>query len=158
MLTPAEIEAAEAAWLLPDRSLPARRQQGVGCVVAFLGMASLTLTPAIGNYVEIDPQTAYFVLGVAVVLLFVGAALGLTGARRARSVEQLDIDAAAERVVAAHSAEDPSLPEEAVRLIVLLRNAGPGAAASVAPRLGDALEYVQRIDSHFRSRAVATPP
>ncbi len=126
--------------------------------MAFLGMATLTLTPALGNYVEITPQTAYFVFGAAVVLLFAGAALGLTGARRARSTERGDIDAAAERVVAAHSAGDPSLPQETVELIVLLREAGPGAASSLAPRLGAALDYVQRLDEHFRSRAVATPP
>jgi hypothetical protein len=157
-LTPSEIEAAEAAWLRPGGTLPARRQQGLGCVVAFLGMATLTLTPALGNYVDIAPQTAYSVLAAAVVLLFVGAGLGLTGSRRARSAAHVGVDAAARRVVAAHAAGDPSLPQSAVELIVLLRDAGPGAAGRVAPRLGAALEYVQRFDAHFRNRAPGAPP
>jgi hypothetical protein len=157
-LTSAEIAVVEAAWLRAGGIPPGRRQQGLGCIVAFFGMATLTLTPAIGNYVTIAPETAYRVLGVAVLLLFGGAALGLFGSRRARSAEHGDIEAATERVVAAHTVGDRSLPEAATDLIVLLRQAGLGAAGDVAPRLGAALDYVQRIDAHFGNRALGAPP
>jgi len=158
VLTPAELEEAEAAWLQAGGVPPGRRQQGLGCVVAFLGMATLTLTPAIGNYVDIEPQTAYLVLAVAVVLLFGGAALGLTGSRRARSAGSDDIDAAAGRVVDAYAAGHPSLPAEVVHLIVLVRQAGPGASGDVALKVGAARDYVQRVDTHFMSRPLGAPP
>ena len=158
MLTPTDLEAAEAAWLEAGGVPPGRRQQGLGCVVAFLGMASLTLTPAIGNYVDIQPQSAYVILAVAVVLLFGGAALGLTGSRRARSAASEDIDVAVDRVVEAHAAGHPSLPVDVVHLIVLLRQAGPGVVGDVALKVGAARDYVQRVDTHFMSRPLGAPP
>lgn len=121
-------------------------------------MATLTLTPAIGNYIEIAPQTAYLILAAAVGLLFTGAAVGLVGARRAREGSRELVRALADRVAAAHATESPALPGEAVELIILLREAGAGAAAEVAPRLGGALDYVQEIDRHFASRAIGSPP
>ena len=158
MLTPTDLEAAEAAWLEAGGVPPGRRQQGLGCVVAFLGMASLTLTPAIGNYVDIQPQSAYVILAVAVGLLFGGAALGLTGSRRARSAASEDIDVAVDRVVEAHAAGHPSLPVDVVHLIVLLRQAGPGVVGDVALKVGPARDYVQRVDTHFMSRPLGAPP
>jgi hypothetical protein len=121
-------------------------------------MATLTLTPAIGNYVDIEPQTAYLVLAVAVVLLFGGAALGLTGSRRSRSAASDDIDAAVERVIDAYSAGHPSLPSEVVHLIVQLRQASPGEVGDVALKVGAARDYVQRVDTHFKSRPLGAPP
>lgn len=121
-------------------------------------MAALTLTPAIGNYVELSPETAYLVLAAAVGLLFAGAALGLLGSRRARTAGGDHLDEAVARVVAAYAAQERSLPAHTVDLIVLLREAGPGAAAEVAPRLGDALDYVRRVDAHFQGRPIGVPP
>ncbi len=63
---------------MSEPSLQKRRAQG--CLIAFVGMGVLTLTPAVGRFVDISPQLATGILIVALGLLVVGAALGIVGA------------------------------------------------------------------------------
>lgn len=55
-----------------DRQLP-------GCLLAFLGMLALTLTPALGRWVEIPRSAGNVIFLAAVVCLFGGAAIALLG-------------------------------------------------------------------------------
>jgi polyferredoxin len=55
----------------------ANRRRALGCLVAFFGMVLLTIVPALGNYVDIEPSFAYLLLAIAVVLLFVGAGVSI---------------------------------------------------------------------------------
>lgn len=63
---------------------PVDAAQARGCIVAFFGMVLLTLVPAFGNFVEIDPAVAYALLAAAVLLLFAGAAIALIKGRGGR--------------------------------------------------------------------------
>ena len=63
---------------------PSDAAQARGCMVAFLGMVLLTLVPAFGNFIEIDPAVAYALLAAAVLLLFAGAAIALIKGRGGR--------------------------------------------------------------------------
>lgn len=50
-----------------------------GCGLAFLGMVLLTLTPAVGGFVELSRFSVLSLFAVALVLLLAGAAVGLLG-------------------------------------------------------------------------------
>lgn len=50
-----------------------------GCGLAFVGMLLLTLTPAVGSFVELSRFTVLSLFGGALLLLLAGAAIGLLG-------------------------------------------------------------------------------
>lgn len=137
--------------------LPGRRLQGVGCLVAFVGMVGLTLTPAMGNYVPISPETAYGLLAVAVALLVVGAALGIVGARRDPSLEASALEEAADRVAQAYASDAPSLPGEAVAFLLMCRRGRPEAVQRAAARLGEARAYMTSVERRFADRDPGRP-
>jgi len=62
----------------------------VGIGLAFVGMLVLTLTPVAGRWAEIPPGLAATALGAALLLIVVGAALGLAAGREnsGRTLEQ----------------------------------------------------------------------
>lgn len=69
---------AEAMTRLRGESAP-RDPSIPGCLTAFVGMVLLTLTPAIGGYVQIPRPVVMAIFVGAVVLLFAGAGLGVFG-------------------------------------------------------------------------------
>lgn len=56
----------------------------VGIGLAFAGMLLLTLTPVAGRWADVPPGLAATVLGTAVVLMLLGAAVGLLAGREHR--------------------------------------------------------------------------
>lgn len=157
-LDPAEARAVEAVWSGGAGGLSGRRMQGVGCLVAFAGMASLTLTPALGTVVPIEPASAYAVLGVAVILLALGAVLGLVGASRDESSRPGALDEAVDRLLEARAASGPEPVAEAAVVLLRLREAGPGVdGAALARRLGPAASVVRRVEAHLVGRGLLPP-
>jgi hypothetical protein len=53
----------------------------VGIGLAFAGMLLLTLTPVAGRWTDVPPALAVTALGAAVLLILIGAAVGLLGGR-----------------------------------------------------------------------------
>lgn len=160
-LTPEERDAVETAWARAGSAPVAQRLQGVGCLVAFAGMAALTLTPALGNYLELSPESAYGVLALAVALLGIGAALGLLGASRGGRSFRGEIDASIARVVSAHRAGGAGMAAESATLLARLRSAPPEAALppeETARRLGPALADVRRIQRYLVARGHLPSP
>lgn len=104
-----------------------------GCLVAFAGMVLLTLTPALGGWLEIPSTLGFGILGAAVVLLFAGAATALVGSgvqaradgrRRAEALSRLQ-----------GWEGDGAGREDALRAAVRFLDAGgrPGEAADTGP-------------------------
>lgn len=140
---------------------PGRRDpQAAGCLVAFVGMLALTLTPAVGNFVEIPLPTGTTVFGISILAIFAGAAIaifggGLKGTRgAAREVRS------AVGPILAHTQVDASR-EDALRAATrLLANAydssGPYVVrvfdpAVMAERLGPGgIRLVQAVERHRR--------
>ena len=60
---------------------PRRDPTGPGCLIAFVGMLTLTLTPALGNWVEIPLPTGRLIFIAAVLAIFAGAFVAMFGAR-----------------------------------------------------------------------------
>ncbi|NNF39451.1 MAG: hypothetical protein HKN71_12340 [Gemmatimonadetes bacterium] len=135
-----------------------RRLQGVGCVTAFVGMATLTLTPAIGNYVDLGVDTAYGVLALAVALLVGGAALGLFGANRDRPTGPEPIEEAVEALVKARAARGGPALAEATVLLARMVDVGQAAPpGDWAERIGPALEDVRRVRAHLQETGRLAP-
>ena len=65
-------EAAVAAWKRVAHEDGPGDSQWSGCLLAFLGMMLLTLTPPLANWIEITPPVARTILGLGVVLLVLG--------------------------------------------------------------------------------------
>lgn len=55
------------------------RRRAMGCLIAFLGMLVLTLTPAVGRWIDIPPPVATAILIGSLLLLVLGAAFGIMG-------------------------------------------------------------------------------
>ena len=91
-LTPADqaMVASELERFRKDASM--RDPQLPGCLLAFLGMAVLTLTPALGSWMEISRSLGITLFVLAVLALFAGAAVALGGSaaqgRRARREQE----------------------------------------------------------------------
>lgn len=153
-----QAEIVEARWRAGAGGTRNRRLQGFGCVTAFVGMAALTLTPALGAWRTMDPGAAYLVLGVAVVFLVGGAALGLLGGTRAGSADRAAIDRAASDLLrAAGGAAEPV--EEVTLLLLRLQAAGPGAVPPDLPaRLAPVAELIHRVEAHLVRRRLVPPP
>jgi hypothetical protein len=148
-LTEDEVRVVDETW--SRVAVPVgRRLQGVGCGLAFVGMAGLTLTPAIGNYVDIETNSAYGVLGIAILLLGAGAALGLFGATRDRPQGVAPVLEAADRVARARDAASGPAIAEATVLLALLRDVGQAEPPpGWTDRLGAGLEDVQRVQAYL---------
>lgn len=135
-----------------------RRLQGVGCATAFVGMAALTLTPALGNWVDLGADAAYLVLALAVVLLLGGAALGIVGATRDRPSGPGPVLEAAEALVKARAARGGPALAEATVLLARMLDVGQGAPpGDWVERLGPALEDVQRARAHLQDTGRLAP-
>lgn len=61
---------------------PIRDPKVSGCFVAFAGMIILTLTPAVGGWLDIPPGLALGILAGAILLLAGGAVMALIGGSR----------------------------------------------------------------------------
>ncbi len=135
-LTPAQIDVARAERERLRLAEPIRDPKISGCLLAFTGMIVLTLTPAVGGWLDIPPGLALGILAGSVLLLAGGAALGLIGgsreetrAARARK-ESLD--------VLTRWASGSDSQEEGIRAAVRFLHAGGGrlidGAAGVPPK------------------------
>jgi hypothetical protein len=123
-LTPAELEAVRAEDERLRRDGPTRDPKLSGCLVAFIGMVVLTLTPAVGGWLDIPPGLALGILGGAVLLLAGGAAIGLVGGnRQEREAARARRDSLE---VLTRWAEGGASPEEGVRAAVRFLHAGGG--------------------------------
>jgi hypothetical protein len=134
-LTPAELEAVRAEDERLRRAGPTRDPKVSGCLIAFTGMVVLTLTPAIGAWLEIAPGLALGILAGAVLLLAGGAVIGLLGGNRqereAAGARRESLD------VLARWAEGEVTSDEAVRAAVRFLHAGGGlrleGASGISP-------------------------
>lgn len=154
-----EAELVEAVWRRGGEGITSRRLQGVGCGLAFVGMLALTLTPALANYVEVSPASAYGVLALAVVLLILGAALGIVGSSRAEPARPGALDEAVARLLSARDASDADPVAEAALVLLRLREAGPGVdGAELGRRLGPVADVVRRVEAHLVQRGLLPPP
>lgn len=82
-----DLETVDAEVLRLSSAVRRDPQLG-GCLLAFVGMLFLTLTPAVGSWLPISRGAGTALFAAAVVLLFAGAAVALVGgglrSRRAR--------------------------------------------------------------------------
>ena len=146
-LTPELRNLARAEFERLRPAGPGRDPKVSGCLVAFLGMIVLTLTPAVGGWLDIPPGLALGILAGAVLLLVGGAVLGLVGGNR------VERDAARAREesleVLRGWSEGSRSPEEAVRAAVRFLQAGGGrrveGAEGVPPRARALIGDVARI-------------
>lgn len=156
-LSEAEIELVHARWRAGAGGLRNRRLQAGGCLAAFLGMAALTLTPALAAWLTIDPGLAYLILGLAVLCLFGGAAMGLLGASRAGRVDRDAVDGAVSALLEAGS-RDGAPVEEATTLLLRLREAGPGAVPpDLSARLAPVASDLHRVEQYLIERRLLPP-
>lgn len=128
------------------RARPTRDPKALGCLVAFAGMIVLTLTPAVGGWLDIPPGLALGILAAAILLLAGGAVVGLVGGGRQQTKA-----AAARReslVVLDRWARGSGTEAEAIRAAVRYLQAGGGllveGAAGVAPAARALIDRVAR--------------
>ncbi len=151
-LTPEQIAIVRAA-ISRERGRPVRDPQIGGCLVAFVGIVILTMTPSIGRWVEIPQVVATGLLVVAAGLLFGGAVLSLFSGALRRKADQAIVERMLKRLP-----PEGSSPKKAKTLkaaVRLLRHAfatqGPTTFATyeareVAGRLGKSLLLVQAVE------------
>jgi len=89
----AELDRLRAAPRMRDSQLP-------GCLLAFLGMLALTLTPALGSWMEIPRGAGVAVFALAVLALFSGAAVALIGSAVQERRARREMEAAADPILA----------------------------------------------------------
>ncbi len=153
-----EARAVEAVWRRGSEGITSRRLQGVGCGLAFVGMLALTLTPALANYVEVTAASAYGVLALAVVLLVLGAVLGIVGSNRAGASRPGALDDAVARLLSAREGSETEPVAEAALVLLRLQEAGPGVdGAELGRRLGPVADVVQRVEAHLVQRRLLPP-
>lgn len=156
-LSPEEAAIVEQRWRAGAGGVRDRRLQGAGCVAAFVGMAALTLTPALAGWMTVDPALAYAILGLAVVMLVAGAAMGLIGAGRAGAGDRAAIEAAVAALLEA-KARGASPVDEAATLLLRLQEASPGAAPPDLPaRLAPVAGELQRVERYLIERRRLPP-
>jgi hypothetical protein len=124
-------------------------------------MLVLTLTPALGSWVEIPLGMGSLIFWMAVLALFAGAGVALVGARRARGTTPLGVrlDDAVGPILAAteNGASRDEALRAATRLLLEVGSLGgvrpPGAGASLestAKRLGPAgVELVRSVERYL---------
>jgi hypothetical protein len=123
-LTPIQAAVAREEWERLDRSGPRHDPKVSGCFVAFAGMIILTLTPAIGGWLDIPPGLALGILTVAVLLLAGGAGIGLIGGNRQERAAARVRRESVEVLVRASRGDLPS--DDGVRAAVRFLHAGGG--------------------------------
>lgn len=140
------------------RSNPrARDPQVAGCGMAFLGMLVLTLTPAVGAWIEVPLPVGTAVFVLAVVAIFGGALWSLLrGGLRGRQATRSAVEASVGPILAHledDGSRDAALQSAAHLILELAYLAPPGAArvmreTQLAQRLGragvDVLREVER--------------
>ena len=146
-------EAARDEWDRLARSGPDRDPKVSGCFVAFAGMVILTLTPAVGGWLDIPPGLALGILVLAVLLLLGGAALGLIGGGR----QERDRSALRQASLEALGRWDRGEAEapEAARAAVGFLFSGGGAAFDSTTDLSPASRAL--VEEVARSRLTDTP-
>lgn len=127
------------------REASMRDPQLPGCLLAFLGMAVLTLTPALGSWMEISRGVGITLFTLAVVALFGGAAVALGGGAAQSRRARREREAAVGPILA--WAESGGDREAALRAATRLlawarwsagpRQGGPLLEEAVSRRLGD---------------------
>lgn len=142
------------------RSTPPRRDpQLSGCLLAFIGMAVLTLTPALGTWVPVSRGLGTALFGGAVAALFGGAVVALAGSAVEGRRVRRELGSALDAVAAweAGTGDRPSAVRGAARFVLATRAAaeprkvrevGPGTVSGLGER-GVAL--VAAVDRHLLS-------
>lgn len=134
-LTTAQHEVALAERARLRQLGPVRDPKLSGCMLAFIGMIVLTLTPAVGGWLDIPPGLALGILAGAVLLLGGGAAMGLVGGSRQETEAARAREESLEML--ARWTEGGASEDEAIRASVRFLHAGGGliidGAAGVSP-------------------------
>lgn len=125
---------------------PVRDPKVSGCFVAFAGMIVLTLTPAVGGWLDIPPGLALGILAGAVLLLAGGAAVGLIGGSRQETNAARTREESLQ--VLTRWAEGNASREDGIRAAVRFLHAGGGrlidGAAGVPPEARALVGHVAR--------------
>ena len=126
---------------------PNRDHKVSGCFVAFAGMIVLTLTPAVGGWLDIPPGLALGILAGAVLLLAGGAAIGLIGGAR----QETNAARAREEAVEALTrwAEGSTSEDDAIRAAVRFLHAGGGIRVEATRNLPSRAHFL--VDQVARS-------
>jgi hypothetical protein len=129
-------------------------------------MVVLTLTPALGNWVELSPEAGMALFAFAVAALFAGAVVALLGGTLQSRAVRRDAEAAVHSILA--YLEGGSDREEAVRAAARLvalaagpgsRNRPPFRVDEVSRRLGPAgLALVGAVERHRTASGSGMPP
>lgn len=155
-LTPAEraivdeeMDRLGAAPAMRDPQLP-------GCLLAFLGMLGLILTPAVGSWVEIPRGAGVGIFVLAVLILFAGAVVALVGGAGQERRARREMDAAVGPIRA--WAEGDGGREEALRAAARVvhwarwaagaRQGAPLPGPELSMRLGPRGESLTRAVAH----------
>lgn len=160
-LTPDDqaIVASELDRFGKDTSM--RDPQVPGCLLAFVGMVILTLTPAVGSWMEISRSVGITLFTLAVLALFAGAAVALGGGAAQNRRARREREAAVGPILAwAESGGDRGAAlRAATRLVAWARwsagprNEGPLLDEAVLHRLGARGTLLARsVESHLRSQ------
>lgn len=149
-----ELERLQASPGRRDPQLP-------GCLLAFAGMVVLTLTPALGNWVEVPRSVGVALFALAVAALFGGATIALLGGvtqdRRARRGQEAAIGAILAHVESGGDREEAL--RAATRLVSWARWAAAGRVTaslldeSLVRRLGQGgAELVRAVEHQLLSQ------
>lgn len=151
-LTPEQI-AIVRAELSREKGRPTRDPQIGGCLIGFVGIVILTMTPSVGRWIDIPQVVATGLLIVAAILLFGGAVLSLfSGVVQKKAAESI-VERALKRLPP--EGASPKKKKALKASVRLLRHAftthGPTTFASyeareVAGRLGKSLLLVQAVE------------
>lgn len=139
-----------------------------GCLTAFVGMALLTLTPAVGGYVSIPRPVIMTIFLVAVALLFVGAGVGIFGRGASpRDAAVARAEASVGPILAWSSGDGgrEAALEASVALLVSARHPAPAGLrpsydpAAMAGRLGEGgLRLVRAVERSLLERDQGVVP
>jgi hypothetical protein len=166
MLPPPTLDAREAAvvdtaWREAEEEAPRPPVQAGGLFLAVSGMVLLTLVPAAGRVVTLDPGTAGGVLALAILLLLAGAGIAMGGGHLHRRADRRRVTAMVARLRT--PPDHHAGLREATHLLARADPRGgpeplPGASLSrLTAELGPALPTVLRVERYLVERGRMQP-